>query len=90
MNNSNEDFENPALNDLFARERAKCQPNTQRINRIMQKVHHESSIRDLTLMIFVRFWMTLLQMGAVIYVASAKHKIQNQTLSTHGKHQGQR
>lgn len=62
------------INTIFAAERQACQPDKARINRIMHSIHHERSMQDLGIMLFVRFWVSLLQLGAVIYVASTENK----------------
>lgn len=71
---SSEKNEYPDLTRLFAEERKKCKPNDARINRIMHRIHHESNMNDLALMIFVRFWLTLLQLGAVFLYRIYKTK----------------
>lgn len=57
---------------LFAKDRQIERPNDERVGRIMQRVHHEAGMKHIGLLIFVRFWLVLLQMGAELYVQAAK------------------
>ncbi len=74
MNSPIDDSQNPTLNELFASERKQCQANDARVKSIMHKVHQQSNINDLTLLVFVRLWMTLLNVGAIFYVAAVKKR----------------
>lgn len=94
MNKKTEDpeqHEQPDLSRLFADERKKIKPDAARIERIMLKVEHESNMIDLGILIFVRFWLTLLQMGAILYVASverARINSRRKTILKNNKDQG--
>jgi hypothetical protein len=79
MTDPHDETKHPELYRLFTNERSRIKADPVRIARISHRIHQESSLNDLGLMIFARFWIALLQMGAIFYVTSIERQHMRKT-----------
>ncbi len=81
QNRHNKPLSASEFEQLFKTERMQCKTDVERINKVVHKIDHENNLYQLSLMIFVRFWIALLQMGSLFYVATTERNIKKHSTS---------